>query len=70
MTTKTSIRDFYGHILGFVYEDEKGNKKITDFYGRIVAKYNKITNKTTDFYGHIIGQGDMGVSLLYKGEKR
>ena len=67
---KTPIKDFYGKILGFVDEDTQGNKKITDFYGKIVAKYNKATNKTTDFYGHIIGQGDMGVSLLYNNEKR
>lgn len=63
---KIAIRDFYGKIQGWVEEDETtGNKIIRDFYGRIVAKYDKNQNVTRDFYGKIIGKGDMGVSLLY-----
>ena len=65
MASKTPIRDFYGRILGFVEEETNGDKTIRDFYGRIVARYNKRLNRTTDFYGRVIGQGDMGVSLLY-----
>lgn len=64
---KTPVRDFYGRIKGWIEEDDITKDKIfRDFYGRIVAKYDKKQNITRDFYGRIIGKGDMGVSLLYK----
>lgn len=66
MTNEITIRDFYGKILGYVQEDTNGNKVFRDFYRKIVARYNKASNKTTDFYGRIISKGDVGASLLYK----
>ena len=69
MDTKTTIRDFYGRILGYVYEDAKGNKVVRDFYGRIIAKYDKSSNITRNFYNQIIGRGDIATSLLYNDKK-
>ena len=53
---RTAIRDFYGRIIGWVYEDNNGNKKLTDFQGRVKGKYDKATNTTRDFYGRIIAR--------------
>ena len=69
MTTKTAVRDFYGRILGWIYDDGRGNKTVRNFYGQIVAKYDKATNLTRDFYGRIIGRGDISTSLLYNDKK-
>ena len=35
---KTPIKDFYGRIIGWVQEDSNGNKKLTDFQGRIKGR--------------------------------
>lgn len=61
---RTAIRDFYGRIIGWVYEDNNGNKKLTDFQGRVKGKYDKATNTTRDFYGRIIARGDQLSMLL------
>lgn len=69
MNNKTTIRDFYGRILGYVYEDAKGNKVVRNFYGQIVSKYDKATNTTRNFYNQIIGRGDISTSFLYNDKK-
>lgn len=61
---RTAIRDFYGRIIGWVYEDNNGNKKLTDFQGRVKGKYDKATNTTRDFYGRIVARGDQLSMLL------
>ena len=62
---RTTIKDFYNKILGYVEEKPNGDKTFYDFYNRIVAYYIKSTNTTLDFYKRIIGRGDIGVGLLY-----
>lgn len=66
---KEFIRDFWGHILGSVETDNKGNKTVRDFYGRILGYYDKANNVTRDFYKKIIGRGDQAVSLIYREKK-
>ena len=66
MTTKDTIRDFYGKIIGYIFTDEKGNKVIKDFYGRRLGEYDKALNVTKDFYKRIIARGDQASSLLYR----
>lgn len=63
---KFTIRDFYGRPLGFIEEDDKGNRQIKDFNQRILGSYNKATNKTKDFYGRPVGDGDLLTMLLFK----
>lgn len=65
----TDIRDFYGRKLGSVETDDKGNKTVRDFYGRIVSYYDAVQDVTRDFYKRIIGRGDIAVSLLYTNNK-
>ena len=59
------IRKFGGAILGTLEEDAEGNKQVRNFYGRIIAKYDKRLDCTRDFYGRIISQGDTCVGALY-----
>ena len=67
---KTYIKDFYKRIIGSVEEKPNGDKIYKDFYGRIVAKYEKTRNVTKDFYGRIVGTGDLGTSFLYTTTKK
>lgn len=69
MTTKDTIRDFYGRILGYIETDDKGNKIVRDFYGVIKGYYDKANNVTRDFYKRIIARGDQASGLLYKDMK-
>ena len=61
---KTPIKDFYGRIIGWVQEDSNGNKKLTDFRGRINGRYDKATDTTRDFYGRVVAKGDQLSMLL------
>ena len=61
---KTPIKDFYGRIIGWVQEDSNGNKKLTDFQGRIIGRYDKATDTTRDFYGRVVAKGDQLSMLL------
>lgn len=63
--TRTPLKDFEGRIIGFL-EDTNNIIIAKDFYGRIVGKYHKDTNKTHDFEGRIIGKGDLTSALIYK----
>lgn len=65
MITKEPIRDWTGKILGFIEVDSvTGDKKIRDFYGRVLGKYNKRLNITQDFYGRQVAKGDNLMLLL------
>ena len=63
---RTKIKDETGRIIGFIEELENGDKIAKDFYGRILGKYHKDTNKTHDFYGRIIGKGDVTSGLIWE----
>lgn len=71
-TTKETVRDFYGRIIGSLetVHDKNplydGDVTARDFYGRILGYYRKHRNVTTDFYGRIIGNGDLTSGLIYK----
>ncbi len=64
MKTETPLRDFYNRIIGYIIEDEDGNKTILDFYRRKLGTYNKASNLTRDFYNKIIGRGDLSAMLI------
>ena len=59
------IKDFYGRKLGSIETDTQGNAIAKDFYGRILARYNKAQDVTTDFYGRRIAKGNILASFLY-----
>ena len=61
---KTTIRDSYGRIIGHIEQMPNGDKKVTDFYGRILGWYKKSINATPDFYGWIVAKGDACGMLL------
>lgn len=64
--TRTKIKDEYGRIIGFIEELDNGDKIAKNFYGRILGKYHKDTNKTHDFYGRIVGKGDVSSGLVWE----
>lgn len=62
------IRGWNGKILGSIETDKEGNQQVRDFYGKILAYYDKRCNCTRDFYGKILTQGNTVLGLLYKDE--
>ena len=64
MTEREVIKDFHGRILGTITTDDKGNKVVRAFYGRIKGKYDKKSNVTRDFYGRIVAHGDRSAALV------
>ena len=68
--TRYPLKDFEGRIIGYIEEQDNGDKVAKDFYGRIVGKYYKNTNKTHDFYGRIVGKGDLTSALINEANKK
>lgn len=60
------IKNFYNQIIGYLEEDNQGNKKAFDFYNRLLGTYEKSTNLTKDFYRRIVGKGDLTSALIYE----
>lgn len=67
--TRSPIKNEYGKIIGFIEEQDNGDRTAKDFYGRILGKYHKDVNKTMDFYGKIIGKGDLTSALIWNSQK-
>ena len=64
MSTKETIREFSGRIIGEIETKPNGDKIVRDFYGRILGQYRAQLNITTDFYGKTIATGDASAMLL------
>lgn len=60
------IRDFNSKIIAYIETQPNGNKTLTDFYSKILGRYDAQRNVTTDFYGKIIAQGDALTMLIEK----
>lgn len=59
------IRDFFGQIIGIVWNYDNGDQAILSFPGRMIkGYYRKQRNCTTDFYGRVISQGNTVMTLL------
>lgn len=61
---KNTIRDFSGKIIGYIEDFPNGDKRVTDFYGRILGYYRKQDNTTRDFYNRIVARGDSSAMLF------
>lgn len=61
---RQTIRNFIGKIVGYIDTDNKGNKTVYDFQGRIKGYYKKDLNVTQNFYGQILTEGDSTGSLI------
>lgn len=61
---RQSVKDFQGHIIGWIETDENGNRTVRDFYRRVLGKYDKKNNVTRDFYGKIVARGDQSSLLI------
>lgn len=66
IVNRIKIKDEGGRIIGFIEEQDNGDKIAKDFYGRILGKYHKDTNKTHDFWGRIVGKGDVASGLIWE----
>lgn len=64
MNDEQVIKDWRGTILGRVKTMSNGDKRLTDFHGRILGFYKKNQDITTDFYGRKVGKGDILLTLL------
>ena len=63
-TNEITIKDFQGRILGYIKEDSNGNRIATNFYFKILGRYNKADDTTRDFMGRIIARGDILAALI------
>ena len=61
---KQKIKSWEGRIIGWVETDDKGNKVVRDFYGKIIGRYDKRADVTRDFYGRLVAKGDQTSFLL------
>lgn len=66
----STIKDFYGKKLGTIEEEPNGNQICRNFYGKVVARYDKQSNKTTDFYGRVVAFGNVVVSYIFTPPKQ
>ncbi len=62
--TRQEIRNFYGHILGYIDTESNGKKTARNFYFKILGTYNPSEDTTRDFYGRIISKGDVLSGLI------
>lgn len=63
---KEALKDWRGRVIGWVEVDSWGNKKVYDFYNRLLGYYEKSTNLTKDFYRRVVGKGDLTSALIYQ----
>ena len=61
---KTTIKDYYGRIIAYVDTDNQGNKVMTNYYGKILGRYNKSNNSVTDYNGKVIVYGEDSIGVL------
>ncbi len=64
MGQRMTIRRAMGGIVGYIEEMSNGDKKVTDYMGRILGYYKKSNDSTTDYMGRILYYGDMSAALL------
>ena len=64
MNNKFPIKDATGKIWGWVQIDANGDKKATDYKGKIVGYYKVFNNATYDYKGKLIAWGDVVGSLI------
>ena len=63
------IKDFYGRMLGTIEQYANGDETGKDFYGRVVARYDKSKGITTDFYGRMVATGNVVSSFIFTPNK-
>ena len=65
---KEDIKYYYGKIIGYVETMSNNDKRVTDFYGRLLGYYRKYDNTTRDFYNRVVARGD-NVAMLFLSSK-
>jgi len=60
---KKTILDGKGHVVGY-----ETNDLMLDRHGKIVARYNKSSDRTLDERGRVIGVGDQRLRKLDRSE--
>lgn len=63
---RIEIRSFGGKILGWIEEQNNGNKTAIAFGGKILGTYEKSSNTTRAFGGKIVAFGDVVSGFLLK----
>jgi hypothetical protein len=64
LVSRETIRSESGKIIGYIEEDNCGDKAAVTFYGVVKGYYHKAEDVTTDFSGHFFAEGDKALSLL------
>lgn len=64
MKSETTLKDFYGKIIGFIETDEYGTQTIKNFYRQTLGWYYPKQNITRDFFQSVVGSGNLLTLLL------
>ena len=60
------IKDFYGKVIARIDFLPDGNKRLYNFYGKLLGEYVASRDVTCDFYGKLVGHGDCLTMLISK----
>lgn len=63
-STRETVREFSGRIIGFIDTLPSGDKEVRDYSGRLLGRYDKKNNLVRDFSGRILYRGDQSSMLL------
>jgi hypothetical protein len=61
---RETIKDRNGKILGYIITESNGNALSQRFTGKIVGRYNKVTDEVFTFEGRYIGKGKSLLTTL------
>ena len=62
--SRETIKDYSGRIIGYLEIQSNGDVIAKDASGKILGRYDAITNTTKDAYGKILFKGNMAGSLI------
>ncbi len=58
------VRKVNYQIIGYIQVDGSGNKTVTDFYRRVLGRYDAGSDAVYDFNGRMVARGDAAAILL------
>ena len=61
---ETTVKTPDFRIVGYIRYESNGDKTVTDFYRRILGRYDAGSDTVRDFSGKIIARGDAAAILL------
>lgn len=64
MSSRETIKEYSGTILGYIDTESNGDKTVKSYSGQILGYYRKSSDTTVTYSGRILYRGDMSAALL------